>query len=59
MRNVLIFANNPIVLQSPRMTFHMGDDVIWKNQDYSDQRKFNQLEAYALMDELAKYKLSI
>ena len=59
LRNVLTFACNPIVLQSPYMTFHMGDDLIWKDRDYSDQRKFNQLEAYALMDELANHKLSV
>ena len=59
LRNVLTFACNPIVLQSPYMTFHMGDDLIWKDRDYTDQRKFNQLEAYALMDELANYKLSV
>ena len=59
LRNVLIFAKNPILLQSPYMTFHMGDDVIWKSLEYKDQRKFNQLEAYALIDELDKKKLLI
>lgn len=52
LRNVLRYSHNPIILTSPYMTFHMGDDLAWTNPDYEDQKIFNQTQAHHIINRL-------
>lgn len=54
LRNIFKFSQNPILLQQPKMTFHMGDDLSWTNPKFEDQRQFNQNEANAIINQLNK-----
>jgi len=49
LRNIFRYAENPVILQRPYMTFHMGDDRVWNDPKHITERNWNQIQAQTII----------
>jgi hypothetical protein len=54
MVNVLVHAKRFSLIQDAHLTFHIGDDMTWKSDRYSDYTEFNAREARTSLESLDK-----
>lgn len=52
MVNVLVHAKRFSLIGDAHLTFHIGDDMSWKSNRYSDYTDFNTKEARAALEEM-------
>ncbi len=50
--NLIIFAAKPGVFTDEHLTFHIGNEKVWKQSIYDDYRLHNEKEAYKLLVDL-------
>lgn len=51
--NLALLAANFTELRSAHLTFHIGDDCSWRNDDFADYLEFNRREYFAAFERLA------
>ena len=51
--NMECFASNFKEFRDMHLTFHLGEDKVWKNADYSDYNEFNRVEALKCLEGLS------
>jgi len=50
--NLIMYAKKFIELKGSHLTFHIGNDRIWKDEKYADYSNFNKNEAYKILDQM-------
>lgn len=54
MVNLLVHATNFSLIRDAHLTFHIGDEMSWSSDSYSDYTDFNAREAHAALKALEK-----
>lgn len=52
--NLFLFAQNPVEFSRQSLTFHIGNDKVWKNKKFSAYFNFNRKEAKKIHINLSK-----